>query len=74
MYWLIGQVGPERTTLVTYLAPVFAVGYGTVLLDEALTVLGVAGLVLVVTGAGLAGRTPRPARRTCAQETLSAAR
>jgi drug/metabolite transporter (DMT)-like permease len=38
MYWLIGQVGPERSTLVTYLAPVFAVGYGTVLLDEPLTV------------------------------------
>ena len=61
MYWLIGQVGPERTTLVTYLAPVFAVGYGTVLLDEPLSVLGVAGLVLVVTGAWLAGRRPRPA-------------
>lgn len=74
MYWLIGQVGPERTTLVTYLAPVFAVGYGTALLDEALTVLGVAGLVLVVTGAWLAGRSPRPARRTPTRETLSAAR
>jgi drug/metabolite transporter (DMT)-like permease len=59
MYWLIAEVGPERTTLVTYLAPVFAVLYGTLLLDEALTVLGAAGLVLVVTGAWLAGRRPR---------------
>ena len=59
MYWLIGQVGPERTTLVTYLAPVFAVGYGTVLLDEALTGLGLGGLALVVLGAFLAGRRPR---------------
>lgn len=58
-YWLVGQVGPERTTLVTYLAPVFAVGYGTVLLDEALTALSVVGLVLVVSGAWLAGRRPR---------------
>ena len=59
MYWLIAEVGPERTTLVTYLAPVFAVGYGTLLLDEPLSALGVGGLVLVVTGAWLAGRRPR---------------
>ena len=76
MYWLFSQVGPERATLVTYLAPVFAVGYGTVLLGERLTALGVGGLVLVVACAWLAGRTPRSARRTAAQETapLSAAR
>jgi len=56
MYWLIAQVGPERTTLVTYLAPVFAVGYGSWLLGEELTARAVAGLVLVVGGAWLAGR------------------
>lgn len=61
MYWLIGQVGPERTTLVTYLAPVFAVGYGAALLDEPLTVRAVAGLGLVVAGAWLAARRPRAA-------------
>lgn len=61
MYWLIGEVGPERTTLVTYLAPVFAVGYGAVLLDEPLTALSVGGLGLVVAGAWLAGRRPRAA-------------
>lgn len=59
MYWLIGEVGPERTTLVTYLAPVFAVLYGTLLLDERLTALSVGGLLLVVAGAWLAGRRPR---------------
>ena len=59
MYWLIGAVGPERTTLVTYLAPVFAVAYGALLLDEALTAQGVAGLGLVVVGAVLAGRRQR---------------
>ena len=63
MYWLIAEVGPERTTLVTYLAPVFAVGYGTVLLDEPLTALGVAGLVLVVAGAWLAGGRRRTTSR-----------
>jgi drug/metabolite transporter (DMT)-like permease len=60
-YWLVGEVGPERTVLVTYLAPVFAVGYGVVLLAEPLTSAGVAGLVLVLVGAWLAGRRPRAA-------------
>ena len=61
MYWLISQIGPERTTLVTYLAPVFAVGYGVTLLGEPLHAQGVAGLVLVLAGAWLAARR-RPAR------------
>jgi drug/metabolite transporter (DMT)-like permease len=61
MYWLIAQVGPERTTLVTYLAPVFAVGYGALLLGEPLTARSVGGLALVVGGAWLAGRRRRPA-------------
>jgi drug/metabolite transporter (DMT)-like permease len=59
MYWLIGQVGPERTTLVTYLAPVFAVGYGALLLGERVTAASLAGLALVVGGAWLAGRRRR---------------
>ena len=33
-YELIASVGPARTFLVTYLAPVFAVAYGVILLDE----------------------------------------
>lgn len=61
MYWLIGEVGPERTVLVTYLAPVFAVGYGAALLGERVTPAGVVGLVLVVAGAWLAARRPRVA-------------
>ncbi len=73
MYWLIAEVGPERTTLVTYLAPVFAVAYGTVLLDEALTALSVAGLALVVAGAWLAGRRPRAALAVPAQQGAPAA-
>ncbi len=58
-YWLVDEVGPERTVLVTYLAPVFAVGYGVVLRDERVTALGALGLVLVLAGAYLAGRRPR---------------
>jgi drug/metabolite transporter (DMT)-like permease len=62
MYWLIAEVGPERTMLVTYLAPVFAVGYGAALLGEDVGVTGVGGLVLVVAGAWLAARRPRAVR------------
>ena len=62
-YWLIGEVGPERTTLVTYLAPVFAVLYGAVLLDESLSAASISGLVLVLLGAWLAGRRVREAGR-----------
>lgn len=58
-YWLVDTVGPERTVLVTYLAPVFAVAYGVVLRDERLTAAGVVGLLLVLGGAWLAGRRPR---------------
>ncbi len=62
-YWLIGEVGPERTTLVTYLAPVFAVLYGAVLLDESLSLASISGLVLVLLGAYLAGRRVREVGR-----------
>jgi drug/metabolite transporter (DMT)-like permease len=58
-YWLVDEVGPERTVLVTYLSPVFAVGYGVVLLGERLTAGIVVGLLLVLAGAALAARRPR---------------
>ena len=59
MYWLIANIGPERAVLVTYLAPVFAVGYGATLLGERVTAASVGGLVLVVGGAWLAARSRR---------------
>jgi drug/metabolite transporter (DMT)-like permease len=59
--------------LVTYLAPVFAVGYGTVLLGEALTARSVLGLALVVGGAWLAGRRPRASVAVPAQAVPGAA-
>jgi drug/metabolite transporter (DMT)-like permease len=62
LYWLFGQVGPERALLVTYLAPGFAVFYGAVLLDEQVTAVSLGGLVLVLAGAWLAGRSPRVRR------------
>jgi drug/metabolite transporter (DMT)-like permease len=53
-YELIASVGPARTLLVTYLAPAFAVGYGTTLLDESITLSTVFGLAMIVAGSVLA--------------------
>ncbi len=54
LYHLIATVGPARTWIVTYLAPGFAVVYGTVLLDEAISIATIAGLVLILAGSWLA--------------------
>jgi drug/metabolite transporter (DMT)-like permease len=60
-YELIATIGPARTFLVTYLAPVFAVAYGVVLLDESFGVTTLAGLLLILGGSYLAagGRVRR---------------
>jgi drug/metabolite transporter (DMT)-like permease len=53
-YSLIGSVGPARTFIVTYIAPGFAVFYGAIFLDEAITAATIAGLALIVGGSWLA--------------------
>ena len=65
-YELIATVGPARTFLVTYLAPVFAVAYGVVLLDEPFGAVALTGLVLILAGSWLAagGTLPRGRRAT----------
>ena len=60
-YRVLADVGPERASLVTYLATCFAVAYGALLRDEPVGVVTVVGLVLVVAGAVLAGRRRRRA-------------
>ncbi len=64
-YELIATIGPARTFLVTYLAPIFAVGYGVVLLDEPFGASSIAGLLLILAGSYLAagGTLPRARRR-----------
>jgi len=59
-YTLIADIGPSRATLVTYIAPGFAVVYGIGLLSEPLTAGGVLGLVLILAGSWIAveGRLP----------------
>lgn len=59
-YTLVGEVGPARASLVSYIAPGFSVVYGAALLGESVGVATVAGLVLILAGSYLgAGRRPR---------------
>jgi drug/metabolite transporter (DMT)-like permease len=57
-YTLNREIGPTRTSLVAYIAPVFALVYGVTLLDEAFTVTTAVGIVLIVGGSWLAARAP----------------
>lgn len=65
-YSLIAEMGPARASIVAYLAPVFAVLYGVVLLDEAVTIATIGGLVLILAGSylGAFGRPPGFLTRT----------
>ena len=49
-YWLLSHVGATRTLLVTYLLPGFALIWGALLLREPVTLVAVAGLLLVLLG------------------------
>jgi drug/metabolite transporter (DMT)-like permease len=62
-YTLMARVGPARAFIVTYVAPGFAVGYGAVLLDEAITAATIAGLALILAGSWLAAEGRLPWRR-----------
>lgn len=61
-YELIATVGPARTFIVTYLAPVFAVAYGVLLLDEGFTLVTFSGLVLILGGSYIAAGGGVPGR------------
>ena len=52
-FTLIARAGASRAILVTYLVPAFALVYGTVFLDEAVTASALAGLVLILGGTAL---------------------
>ena len=49
-YWLLSRVGAMGALLVTYLLPGFALAWGALLLDEAITITAVLGLALVLLG------------------------
>lgn len=53
---LLAEVGPARSSLVTYIAPAFALVYGVTLLGERVTAAALAGLALIVAGSWLGAR------------------
>jgi drug/metabolite transporter (DMT)-like permease len=59
-YTSIAEVGPARASVVSYVAPAFAVIYGVTLLGEPLTLGTVGGLVLILAGSWLAASGRRP--------------
>lgn len=66
---LVAEVGPVRSTLVTYLNPAVAVAAGALVLDEPITWLTAAGFVLVLAGSALASRrAPAAASEPAAPE------
>jgi drug/metabolite transporter (DMT)-like permease len=62
-YRMLAAHGASRASLVTYLIPPIAVGYGVLLLDEPLTPNAIAGLVLILGGVALGSGVVRYARR-----------
>jgi drug/metabolite transporter (DMT)-like permease len=61
-YTLNSTVGPTRTSLVAYVAPVFALLYGVTLLHEGFSVGTAFGIVLIIGGSWLAALSPVPER------------
>ena len=71
---LIGEVGPSRATVVTYVNPVIALGLGVAVLGEQVTAGAVGGLLLILAGSWLAteGRLPVAVTRVADRLTLAA--
>lgn len=63
-YRLIESAGPARTLTVTFLIPLFAIGYGAVLLDEPVTPWMVGCGAVILAGVALATGFVDPARLT----------
>lgn len=61
-YRLIQTAGPQRASLVQYIAPAFSVVLGALILSDPVGVSTVLGLTMVLSGSWLAARSPRPAR------------
>src|SRR3954452_21261128 len=57
-YTLNREIGPTRTSLVAYVAPLFALVYGVTLRDEDFGVTTALGIVLIVGGSWLAAKSP----------------
>jgi drug/metabolite transporter (DMT)-like permease len=60
---MLAAYGSARTSLVTYLLPVFALAYGALILDEPLRLNALLGLVLILGGVALGSGMVRLPRR-----------
>ena len=58
---LIGEIGPVRATVITYINPAVAAILGVLVLQETFTPAMGVGLALVILGSVLATRRPSPA-------------
>jgi len=58
-YYLIHEIGPTRTTMVTYLFPLGGVILGTTFLSEALTWQLITGAILIVSSLAVANWEPK---------------
>lgn len=58
--WLVAEIGPARTSVLTYIAPIVAVALGVAVLDERLGPGAVVGMLLILAGSWLStdGRLP----------------
>jgi drug/metabolite transporter (DMT)-like permease len=63
LFALLRSAGPSRAILVTYTIPGVAVLYGVLLLGESLRAVSVVGLVLILAGVALAGRSQKVKRQ-----------
>jgi len=66
LYRMLRLHGSARVSLVAYLIPAFALGYGAVLLDEPITAAVLGGLALILAGVALASGTRLLRRRQAA--------
>jgi drug/metabolite transporter (DMT)-like permease len=58
-YYLIHEIGPTRTTMVTYLFPLGGVTLGVTFLNEQLTWQLVTGAILIIMSLAVANREPK---------------
>ncbi|MBA2333072.1 MAG: DMT family transporter [Actinobacteria bacterium] len=66
LFRTLALYGSARLSLVTYLMPGFALGYGALILDEEITASTLIGGALILVGVALASGTARWPRRTTA--------
>jgi len=61
LFYLIHEIGPTRTTMVTYLFPLGGVTLGVIFLNEALTWQIITGAVLIISSLAIANWSPKQA-------------